>query len=508
MSSLQEYIINKFFYSDDYINLDKSIASTLIIENERLFNSKRKFIINSKDQLDYLLSLDLHLHKIKINFDGKIDNLQDDIKEIILYSGFTNNIKKWPKSLTHLTVESDTSFSCKCGRKTYNRCMELPTSLTHLILKKWLYKPITKWPLSLKHLELKFNVATYDVILPEPVEHLTLENVYNIKSLPKNLVSLYVKHISLIDNDLTNLTKLKHLTLHNYIHLDNLPITLTKLTLYDSGYNNNTFALSRFYNLRYLVIGNEIDVSLNDIPKYLTHLTVGNNFNYPIDNLPNSLTYLSIGNGFNHPIDKLPKYLVYLKLGDEFNRPFNIFPQHLKTLIVGNKFDHSLNHIISKTLRYLTLGRDFNQDIALCTSFPNLEHIDFGYYYNKLLTRWPKSLTYLKYGDGFNLDIDVYPENLKQFIVGYNYNRPLKNLPNSITDITFGRKYNRYIKKWPSNLQSLTLGARYNQTLENLPSSMNYIKLDGTYVHYKDELSIKYPNIEIKYGDINHLDIN
>ncbi len=111
-------------------------------------------------------------------------------------------------------------------------------------------------------------------------------------------------------------------------------------------------------------------------------------------------------------VDVLPKNLTHLTFGYFFDQP----------LIVS---------ILPKNLTQLTFNSngDFNQPITIGVLPPNITHLTFGFNFNHQLAVGvlPKKLTHLAFGTAFNqqLTIGVLPKKLTHLAFGKQFNQQL-----------------------------------------------------------------------------------
>jgi FNIP Repeat len=119
----------------------------------------------------------------------------------------------------------------------------------------------------------------------------------------------------------------------------------------------------------------------------LTHLILGENFNQPVDNLPSTLTYLTTGHAFNQPVDKLPPTLTHLKTGHTFNQPVDKLPPTLTHLKTGIE---SINQLINSHPHSFTLILEIVLTNQLINSHPHslTSKLDT----NQLINSYPHSL--------------------------------------------------------------------------------------------------------------------
>lgn len=246
--------------------------------------------------------------------------------------------------------------------------LNLPNSLTHLIIGYAYKKPIDNLPKNLKELEIKSRFSHNLDNLPNGLIKLSVNNLtYNIISkydkLPNSLLYLiiYTTHRKI---NLHNLPKLRNLIIEckNCLNLSlYLPLTLKyfKIIINSNAPQfpifNSTLEqliiISSYSNVEYKL---PLDILYNT--SSLQHLLIGGNLNYEVNNLPNSLIKLFLGEKFNNKVDNLPNSLLELELGNNFNSNVDNLPTKLISFIVGCSFNQNINSL-PNTLKYLQLGR-------------------------------------------------------------------------------------------------------------------------------------------------------
>ena len=107
---------------------------------------------------------------------------------------------------------------------------------------------------------------------------------------------------------------------------------------------------------------------------------------------------------------------------------------------------------LPESLRSLTFGRDFNQNLE-CVTFPNsLQSLTFGFAFNQ------------------NLAQLTFPSGLRSLTFGYTFNQILEGapFPGGLRSLMFDGDFNQRLEgvTFPSALQSLTFGDNFNQSLE------------------------------------------
>lgn len=76
-----------------------------------------------------------------------------------------------------------------------------------------------------------------------------------------------------------------------------------------------------------------------------------------------------------------------------------------------------------------------------------------------------------------NIRPDKYPDTLRYLTLGENFNQNINNLPNTTTHLTLNMIKYKYINKLPVSITHLTLGENFNQEINNLSSSIKKINI-------------------------------
>ena len=178
---------------------------------------------------------------------------------------------------------------------------------------------------------------------------------------------------------------------------------------------------------------------------------------------------------------KLPRKLTHLEF-DVFDRTvsFMSFPKTLKSISFGYEFNQNIDNVsFPKGLTHLKFGQSFNQGIEYPVTFPeSLTHLKFGDSFNQKIAYFPKSLTHLKFGRSFGRSL---VESLgRSFTHNIGMLASLKNL----THLTL-KGYNQAIGPGvlPARLTHLTLGPDFEHTLGLgvLPRSLTHLYLSNAF---------------------------
>ena len=324
-----------------------------------------------------------------------------------VYSSFNKELGNLPKKLLHLHFPSNSDFNQQVDN--------LPSNLLSLSLGKSFNQPVNCLPSSLICLALGENFSQSIENIPVSIEYLIFKNFNPLNSnLPPNLKCL------------------------------------------SPGENFNC------------------ERDCKNWPQSLTTLLLSNNFNSPIEQLPNHIEYLYLGNQFNQSIDKLPEKLKKLRMHTiRFDYSFDNLPTGLEELkfTCRNKhmcrFDNlpsKLNYLRIRTpsifvldclpnqIKKLDLVYDFNDDIADDDNEDN----DFNDNYYHLIDNLPNSIE--------ELEVDV--------------NTSLDNLPNSVKVLTLDFKSSQSFNQLPNSIEYLNLCGQEYFDFESLPKSIKKIVLD------------------------------
>jgi hypothetical protein len=257
-----------------------------------------------------------------------------------------------------------------------------------------------------------------DMLIMKPFFNKSIDTIDydNVETITTIIFSNYANIVhSLIDDHIKSLDILSHGEL---IHQD---------VLTDS---NNDKDYMEYLSGRTLVYGNfnkSIDKVGTLFPQ-LTRLVLSNNFNQLIDNLPPELIFLSLDYNFNHPIDNLPLKLTYLTLNTHFNQIVDNLPNNLTHLILGTYFNHPIDNLPH-----------------------SLTHLTLCHYFNQTVDNLPSSLIYLRFIGIFDKPLNNLPFGIETLILPVKYNCQITNIPSTLKTVKCAKSY-LYINKLDSNV--------------------------------------------------------
>lgn len=211
--------------------------------------------------------------------------------------------------------------------------------------------------------------------------------------------------------------------------------------------------------------------SIDDLPDSVVKLKTGQLFNKIIKKLPANLEYLEFGENYDRPIlpGVLPNKLLKIKFGYYYNQPLqeNIFPESVTSIKFGACFSQEINYnCLPKNLKKLDMGALNNKilnikstkiiklKLSMHFNFPNIEECI------------PKTLKKITFGNGFkqNLTEKSLPAGLESIYFGMSYNQQINfSLPKNLKYITFGFYYDRpfCIDFFPETLIKIELPHKY-----------------------------------------------
>ena len=136
----------------------------------------------------------------------------------------------------------------------------------------------------------------------------------------------------------------------------------------------------------------------------------------------------------------------------------------------------ALLHNLPRSLSTLKFADGFNQGLYHVGLPPGLQSLTFGDLFNQSLDKvtWPAGLQGVTFGVNFNQNLDnlTWPAGLQSLTFGQNFNQSLDNVtwPAGLQNLTFGGNFNENLDNvtWPEGLQSLTFGWHFNQSLDNV----------------------------------------
>jgi len=307
----------------------------------------------------------------------------------------------------------------------YRAFRDLPSSLEHLIVKN-ASLPIGFWGfdgqirhalLQILELPLGYNYPIAARHLPS-LRELTLDGRLGQRSdgLPASLRKLTLQNFDLEQP------------------LDRLPADLTELDLTLSWFYHHMARLPR--RLLSLTLGRNFDQPLHALPSRLTRLDLdnANRFNRPLDNLPESLQVLILSRDFDYPLQQLPSSLRVLRFHPDcrFNYPLPPLPDSLSVLDLGNSFNQPLMRL-PRGLTDLDLGFEFNHPLPLVKPEPALTPSNAGQEHRPPSS---PSIYFLAADvDSQESKAMTYPIALRWLELGRCFNQPL-SLPPSLTSLS------------------------------------------------------------------------
>jgi hypothetical protein len=148
-------------------------------------------------------------------------------------------------------------------------------------------------------------------------------------------------------------------------------------------------------------------------------------------------------------------------------------PPYLYELKLANKFNESniTKGIFPVTLKQLTFGYCFNQNIDTITLPVMLQRLTFGYFFDRNIdkVKLPSALQHLTFGTWFNQNIDnvTFPVTLQRLTFGLVFDQNIDNvkLPVVLERLAFGASFNQNMNnvKLPSCLKELIFDRDFNQ---------------------------------------------
>lgn len=112
--------------------------------------------------------------------------------------------------------------------------------------------------------------------------------------------------------------------------------------------------------------------------------------------------------------------------------------------------------------------------------YPNLLSVKFDVLFNEHII-FPNTITHIKFSYDLNIYISRYPKNVQQLSFGNCFNQKIPILPSSVTHLKFRDRFNQQINALPKNLMHLELGDGFKQKLPKLPNKLRYLRLPCTY---------------------------
>ncbi|EGC34111.1 hypothetical protein DICPUDRAFT_80130 [Dictyostelium purpureum] len=314
---------------------------------------------------------------------------------------------------------------------------------------------------------------------------------------------------------------------NNINNLIKLPKNIIKIEIFKNFiYSNLKTSLNNYDLSRIECLQIDIHFDQNYFLKtlkplvHLKSLHLGINFNSPITaySLPSNLTSLNVGSTFNQKIEENSLSVVplkYLEFGLKFNQPLEIeglLPDTLESLKFNGNFNMNLLYLPS-SLKELSF-ESFNQPIEYkqFKSASSLRYLNMGKKFNNIISSnsLPDSLEIIDMGSSFNCEFfsfDLLPtDSLKSIHMGDNFNQSieLQQLPHTVESICFGNSFNQlfdanecydqdddfYFHNSYSNLKEIVFGNSYNQPF--LFNSKDKTIFNGLYNLQSIEFGLSY----------------
>jgi hypothetical protein len=352
-------------------------------------------------------------------------------------TSFTNNDKEYiiENKIKYLYLNSNDNIP------------ELPNTITHLKLGRYFNKPEIEWVDKIKNITHIFFGNHYNHSiekLPETITHIFLGYEFNqsVDSLPKNLE--YIKLGSKFNKS-----------------VDLLPI-----------------------NLKYIIFGNTFNSPIDNLPFNLIGIKLYHYFNCPIKNLPSSIRYLHYSLHFSIPIF-FPKNLEQLILPDNYNEIVDNLPDTITHLHLGNIFDKKITKL-PNCLKYIIFSNNYNNDILCLNSIKHtLQYVELGLNYNLLIHNVFTNILELVVNINYTHHYNYLPKQLKRLSVNLTNNNNIFNIM-YLTDLNY-LKIDNYsnnvilLNRLPLNLKILLLNSRNAICNIDLPLELEYLKITSNH---------------------------
>lgn len=364
--------INKKITLPEYIE-------KIIVNNFYLHYNKKKIPISINILPAKLCYLDLNrIHFYNNNFNLKFNNLNKNLKQLILRYKFNNIINNLPINTQNLLMHE------YCFNKNIKN---LPCSILNLTFERCSYmNKCIKFPHMINDLKL--------FVKKECI----------IENLPISLKSLTIAKNNINDNIFGNLINLQNLI-------------LLKCRKFNSSLNNLSFLLRKMNINNCDDFNKELDnLSLNLL--YLNMKSI--NFDKIIDNLPSKLSHISINsNNFNQLLNNLPLNLNDLLLYcNSFNKKLSKLPTNI-TLLYCCENELKLSCNIFKLMYFNKIK---------ITNLPNTLKILQINYHNEYLDMLPEGLEVLILSPFYEKRIDDLPSSIKEIWTSEDNSKYINNM--------------------------------------------------------------------------------
>lgn len=208
--------------------------------------------------------------------------------------------------------------------------------------------------------------------------------------------------------------------------------------------------------------------------------------------------------------DSLNKLVLWPRFTDPLSH-LGLNTSSITHLNLGACFNWSLGSkeepLLPPRLTHLTLGRDFNQDVAPGSLPATLRFLEFGTHFERWLRpgSLPEGLEVLKLGVYFDSSLDwCLPPNLRELELSLYFNQPFQGplpaslqrlktsssfnqslegvLPAGLKYLQLGTNFEQEVSSWPPALDELHLScAEYCPIISDLPSSLRIFRMTGNF---------------------------
>lgn len=215
----------------------------------------------------------------------------------------------------------------------------------------------------------------------------------------------------------------------------------------------------------------------------LTHIYFGGDFNQNIDgkkDIPQNITHMSfVGDFFDRRIENIENTKIqFLQLPNPQYNPRQIIQHYPTNIQILKNTIHLENSQNLSSLTYLKFGNTFNSEIDSITFPQHLTHLIFGRFFNKPLNnntlKTIQTLHTIKFGTYFNQTIQNLPNSLKKLRFREYFAQNLDNLPTNLTYLNFKRADNTpQLSKLPNTVKTIKYrGFTFLNKIENLPPNL------------------------------------
>jgi len=214
-----------------------------------------------------------------------------------------------------------------------------------------------------------FGNGSYTITEPSAMKYLKLGSVRRSSSrqymnIPRSVTHVILRWYAHMDWNLLP-TTVTHLELPVHYNQPTRIHTGMKYIIFGSDFNTPLKPKTFPNTITYIKFGANFNRPIDPgiLPESLTHIIFGDKFDKEItafSTLPN-LVHVEFGCMFDKSIRDLPSSVRYLKLGDGFTKALQL-PPDLTTLILGKCFKKDIRNLPQK-LQYIQLPEDYPRKI-------------------------------------------------------------------------------------------------------------------------------------------------